>query len=154
MPIESMLSNPRIKNFFIITLVFFVSSSNVLLSHSNPFFSLFPLLLMPIFSSSSPLHIFCLSLFSKAFFPLFICKNRQSIVSFQKKSVKCSLCSTNTCSIHRYRSIDVFLSCLLPYHGNFLLGMLPCYGNKCFFVFLIKLTIIRLFCLFLHTDKR
>lgn len=48
----------------------------------------------------------------------------------------------------------VDVSCLLPYHGNFLLGMLPCYGNKCFFVFLIKLTIIRLFCLFLHTDKR
>ncbi len=48
----------------------------------------------------------------------------------------------------------VDVSCLLPYHGNFLLSMLPCYGNKCFFVFLIKLTIIRLFCLFLHTDKR
>ena len=57
----------------------------------------------------------------------------------------------------QHSSISIHRCLLVVYvtiHGNFLLCMLPCYGNKCFFVFLIKLTIIRLFCLFLHTDKR
>ena len=105
-----------IKNFFIITLVFFVSSSNVLLSHSNPFFSLFPLLLMPIFPSS---HILSFPLFESLFPPFSSAKIDKVSFSSKKKSIKCSLCSTNTCSIHRYRSIDVFLSCMLQFMVTF-----------------------------------